>query len=130
MATRLKVSEWIRDEINQVKLKGWIRCGLSNDQLADNIGIDRSTFYRWKNDNKDFRDILKEDREYVLGSVVNVLYQKALEGDMNAIKFILTNRQRKEWREKQEVELSGEVGIVDAMIRKANERKERLENDS
>lgn len=130
MATRQKISDWLEDEYKLTLLKGWARNGLTNDQLAENIGIDVSTLYRWKADNREFREVLKANKDYADTQVENALYKAAMEGNTTAQIFWLKNRRRDNWRDKQDVEVSGEVGIVDAMIKKANERKERLENDS
>jgi transposase len=130
MATRPKVTDWTEDEVKSTLLKGWARNGLTNEQIAANMGISKVTFYEWRNKFPNFANLIKEDKDYADTQVENALYKQALEGNVTAAIFWLKNRRRKDWKDKQDVEVSGEVGIVDAMIRKANERKERLENDS
>lgn len=130
MGRRPKVTEWLEDDVKRTLLKGWARNGLTNDQIAENMQIDRSTFYDWCNKYTDFADLLKEDKDYADTQVENALYKQALDGNVTAAIFWLKNRRRNNWKDKQDVEVSGEVGIVDAMIKKANERKERLENES
>jgi transposase-like protein len=130
MATRPKVTDWTEDEVKSTLLKGWARNGLTNEQIAQNMGISKQTFYEWRNKFSDFADLIKEDKDYADTQVENALYKAAMEGNTTAQIFWLKNRRRNNWKDKQDVEVSGEVGIVDAMIRKANERKERLENDS
>ena len=128
MATHPKVTDWTNNEINKTKLRGWVRDGLTNDQLAQNMGVTRSTLYKWKSLNTDFVDILKEDREYCDVIVENALYEQAKEGNIAAIKFYLTNRRRNVWKDKQDLEVTGEVGIAD-VIKKSRERMERMENE-
>ena len=130
MATHPKITDWTKDKYNYTRLRGWVRRGLTNDELAKNMNITRSTFYKWKAENPDFSDILKEDRDYCDDVIENALYEQAKEGNIAAIKFYLTNRRRKEWKDRQDVELSGEVGIADAMIQESLKTKERLENES
>lgn len=130
MATRQKVSDWLDDEYSKTKLRGWVRRGLTNEELAEKMGISVATLYNWKKSNVEFLEVLKEDRDFCDDNVENALYRAALDGNVTAQIFYLKNRRRKDWKDKQDVEVSGEVGIVDAMIKKANERKERLENDS
>jgi transposase len=130
MATRPKVTDWTEDEVKSTLLKGWARNGLTNEQIAANMGISKVTFYEWRNKFPNFANLIKEDKDYADTQVENALYKQALEGNVTAAIFWLKNRRRNNWKDKQDVEVSGEVGIVDAMIRKANERKERLENDS
>jgi transposase len=130
MATRPKVTDWTEDEVKSTLLKGWARNGLTNEQIAANMGISKVTFYEWRNKFPNFANLIKEDKDYADTQVENALYKQALEGNVTAAIFWLKNRRRNNWKDKQDVEVSGEVGIVDAMIRKANERKERLENES
>jgi transposase len=130
MATRPKVTDWTEDEVKSTLLKGWARNGLTNEQIAANMGISKVTFYEWRNKFPNFANLIKEDKDYADTQVENALYKQALDVNVTAAIFWLKNRRRNNWKDKQDVEVSGEVGIVDAMIRKANERKERLENDS
>ena len=126
MATRPKVTDWLDDEYRMTKLRGWARRGLMNDQIAQNMGISETTFYKWKAENAEFAKVLKEDKDYCDDMVENALYKSALEGNTTAQIFYLKNRRRSDWRDKQELEVSGEVGIGDA-IRQA---RERLNNET
>ena len=42
-----RYDEWISEEGLQ-RLEGWARDGLTDEQIAHNIGINRSTLYTWK----------------------------------------------------------------------------------
>lgn len=128
MATRPKVTDWLDDDVNKTLLAGWARDGLTNEQLADNMDIDISTFYRWKADNKEFREVLKVNKDYADTQMENALYKAGLEGNVTAAIFWLKNRRRNSWRDKQELEVSGELGIAD-VIKKSRERVERMENE-
>jgi len=128
MATNPKVTDWTKDKYNYTRLRGWVRRGLANDQLAKNMHITRSTFYKWKAENTDFSDLLKEDRDYCDDVIENALYEQAKEGNIAAIKFYLTNRRRKDWKDKQDLEVTGELGVAD-VIKKSRERVERMENE-
>lgn len=59
-------------------LRAWARDGLTDDQIADNIGIARSTLSEWKNRFPDISDALKKGKEVVDIQVENALLQKAL----------------------------------------------------
>ncbi len=39
--------DWVSDE-NLAQMERWTRHGLSNEQIAKNIGICEQTFYNWK----------------------------------------------------------------------------------
>lgn len=44
-----KASEWLDDD-KLLLLQGWARDGLSDEQIAENMGISVRTLYRWKNE--------------------------------------------------------------------------------
>ena len=59
---RGKYQEWLEPE-SLVLLEGWARDGLTDEQIADNIGITRATLYNWKNKYIDIFDALKKGKE-------------------------------------------------------------------
>lgn len=128
MATRPKVTDWLDDEYNKTKLRGWVRRGLTNEELAEKMGISVATLYNWKKSNVELLEVLKEDRDYCDDKVENALYKSALEGNVTAQIFYLKNRRRKDWKDKQDLEVTGELGIAD-VIKKSRERVERMENE-
>lgn len=61
-----------------VEIEGWARDGLTNEQIAYNMGINITTFYRWQTNYEEFRESLKESKEIADRHVENALYQRAL----------------------------------------------------
>lgn len=59
------------------KIEEWARTGLSDSQIATNLGIHRSTFEKYKATNEDIRESLRKGKEVVNIEVVNALYKKA-----------------------------------------------------
>ncbi|MFT8514817.1 MAG: helix-turn-helix domain-containing protein, partial [Lacticaseibacillus paracasei] len=59
-----KYKEWITKE-GLLKLQGWARDGLTDEQIAHNVGIRRPTLYAWKNKYPDISDALKRGKEVV-----------------------------------------------------------------
>lgn len=55
-----KIFDWITPD-GLLTLTGYARDGLSDKQIADNIGITKSTFYKWKND---FKELQKARKKY------------------------------------------------------------------
>lgn len=51
--------------------------GLSNDQMAELLDIDRATFYRWLKDNSEFCDASKSGKAIVDGKVERSLFERA-----------------------------------------------------
>lgn len=123
MAKR-KYEYWLTPE-GLIKLEGWARDGLTDEQIAKNIGINRDTLYRWKKAYPDFSDALKRGKEVIDRQVENALLKRALgytydevtfEGgvevkrvrkqvvpDTTAQIFWLKNRKPEEWRDKREI---------------------------
>lgn len=145
-----KWEKWI--EPNHLLILGaWARDGLTDEDIAHNIGISRSTLKEWKkkipaisatlNTNKAIADIRVENAlfkkaigctvmEKVISKIKNTdgtvteterTVERELPPDTTAGIFWLKNRKPKDWRDKQEVELSGNVGMTDA-LKKARER--------
>lgn len=81
-------------------LEGWARDGLSDQQIADKIGIVSSTFYEWKKRFPEISEALKNSKEIVDYEVENALLKKALGGDVTAMIFWLKNRRSSQWRDK------------------------------
>ena len=104
-----KYEEWLEPD-SLLLISAWARDGLTDDQIANNMGISRSTLSEWKRKFPDISDALKKSKAVVDIEVENALYQAAIDGNMTAIIFWLKNRKPEKWRDRQQVEMSGEVG--------------------
>lgn len=131
-----KYEEWLEPE-GLIKIEGWARDGLTDEQIAENMGICRDTLIEWKKKYSDISDTLKRGKEVVDRQVENALLKRALgykytevtkeriDGSLVVTKevekevvpdttaqiFWLKNRKPNEWRDKQNVELEGEIGV-------------------
>ncbi len=81
-------------------LEGWARDGLTDEQIAVNMGIVPSTLYAWKKDHEEISEALKKGKEVVDYEVENALLKKAMSGDVTASIFWLKNRRPDKWRDK------------------------------
>ena len=61
-----------------LKLEGWARDGLTDEQIAQKIGIHRDTLNEWKKKYSDISDTLKRGKEVVDLLVENALLKRAL----------------------------------------------------
>ena len=61
-----------------LRLEGWAREGLTDEQIAQNIGITRSTFYAWMLRFSDISDAIKKGKAPVDFEVENALLKSAL----------------------------------------------------
>jgi hypothetical protein len=106
-----KYEEWLTKD-GLILIEGWARDGLTDEQIAHNMGISRSTLKEWKKDYPAISAALKKTKEVVDREVENALYKKACEGDTTAMIFWLKNRRPNDWRDKRETQLSGNVQTV------------------
>lgn len=72
-----KYEQWLTEE-GLLQLEAWARKGLTDEQIAANIGISRSTLNEWKNRFSDISDTLKRGKEIVDIQVENALLKRAL----------------------------------------------------
>lgn len=132
-----KYHDWLTEE-GLLKIEGWARDGLTDEQIAKNIGIGYSTLQAWKSKYRDIKDTLKRGKEVIDREVENALLKRALgytynevtqeanefgelavskvvtkqvSPDVTAQIFWLKNRKPKEWRDRKETELSGNIGV-------------------
>lgn len=71
-----KYEEWLRPD-GLLRIQGWARDGLSDEQIAKNIGVSKQTFYDWKKRFIDFSDALKKTKEVADREVENALFKSA-----------------------------------------------------
>lgn len=109
-----KYAEW-RNEDKLILLKGWARSGLTDQQLAHNIGITASTLYEWKNKYPEISEAIKKGKEIVDFEVENALLHAALNGNITAQIFWLKNRKPDKWRDKpvDNTQIENETGLIE-----------------
>lgn len=136
-----KYATWLTPE-GLLRLEGWARDGLTDEQIAQNIGISTSTLYDWKNKHPEISEALKRGKEVVDRLVENALLKRALgyeyvevttkESDMgNEVKkvvkhvlpdvtaqiFWLKNRKPDVWRDSNAVRTPDGNGKLDDILK-------------
>ncbi|HBF2202991.1 TPA: transposase [Clostridioides difficile] len=128
-----KYEYWITEE-GLIKIEGWARDGLIDEQIASKMNIAPSTLYDWKKKYSEISESLKKGKEVIDRQVENALLKRALgyeydeityeEGqetkrvtkhvvpDTTAQIFWLKNRKPAEWRDKRDIEHSGNLGDI------------------
>lgn len=130
-----KYQEWLTKE-GLLRLQGWARDGLTDEQIATNMGISVASLYNWKRDHLEIFEALKEGKEVVDRQVENALLKSALgymydevteerqddelvvtkvvhkevQPNTTAQIFWLKNRKRAEWRDRVENAITGADG--------------------
>ena len=121
---------WLEPD-NLMLLEAWARNGLTDEQIAENMGISCSTLYDWKNKYSDISESLKRGKEVVDVLVENALFKRALgyeykevtkeDGvttkvvtkhmppDTTAQIFWLKNRRPDLWRDRKNIDMNAKV---------------------
>lgn len=142
-----KINDWLEPD-KLILLEGWARDGLTEEQIAKNIGISRQSLWKWKEKEVDILNALKKGKEVVDIEVENALLKKALgytitlhkqkvtkDGDVVDIEeevhiapdttaqiFWLKNRRKAQWRDKVEVETNAdELNKVKELLSKISD---------
>ena len=88
MARKSKAEKWLsQDGIELVA--GWARQGLSDEQIANNMGIDVRTLYRWKKRYSQFCQSLEESKETADLQVENALFKRAIGYEYDEVTYTL-----------------------------------------
>lgn len=118
-----KYQHWLTPE-GLTLLEGWARDGLTDEQIAHNMGISAATLYNWKSKYLEIVEALKKGKDVIDREVENALLKRALgfqydeitlKGgvetkrvtkmvvpDTTAQIFWLKNRRPDKWRDKPE----------------------------
>lgn len=70
-----KAEKWLTRE-GLLKIGGWARDGLTEEQIAKNMGVSRSTLSEYKNKYPDILDAIKNSKEVADRIVENALFNK------------------------------------------------------
>lgn len=142
MAAKGKYHDWMTPE-GLLKVEGWARDGLIDEQIAQNMGIRVTTLYDWKNRFPQFSEALKRGKEIVDLQVENALLKRALGYEYEEIKekfeggvltertvtkkevvadttaqiFWLKNRKPDTWRDKPEGTKKGDTSLFEGIVK-------------
>ncbi len=131
-----KYEKWLEPE-GLLLLEAWARDGLTDEQIAEKMGICTATLYNWKSKHLEILESLKKGKEVVDIKVENALLKRALgysytettkerdksTGELVVTKtvvkevvpdttaqiFWLKNRKPDAWRDKKEVEVPEDI---------------------
>ena len=92
--------KWLEPD-NLILLEGWKRNGLTDQQIADNIGINRRTLDKWKTKYGRIGHALKMGHEAANYAVEGKLFRKAIQGNTTAMIFWLKNNWRDKYNDSQ-----------------------------
>lgn len=125
-----KYQRWLTPE-GLLLLEGWARDGLTDEQIAQKMGVGYSTLQTWKSKYQDIQDTLKKGKDVVDYQVENALLSSALDGNTTAQIFWLKNRRPDKWRDKQKEEVdTAALDKLDDILREIKADAERSTGDA
>lgn len=102
-------------------IEGWVKEGLTDEQISRNLGISKVTFYKYKASCSELNELLKKSKEVVDYEVENALYKSAIAGNVTAMIFFLKNRRPDKWRDRKE------ANEIELMRKELQLRERKLE---
>lgn len=141
MAAPAKWKEWATKD-GLLKLKGYARDGMTDEEIAKKVGVARRTLLKWKDLHPEIATALAQGKEYVDREVEETLHKRAMgyeyeetettievkpngekqqrikkvkrqvPPDTTAMIFWLKNRKPNEWRDRYDNNISGSLGTV------------------
>ncbi|NEZ46510.1 helix-turn-helix domain-containing protein [Clostridium niameyense] len=153
---KCKYENNVKDKL--ILVEGWARNGLTDEQIAKNLGISKTTFYKYIKEHNELSECLKKGKEVIDFEVENALLKRALgykykevtkelfknpktnkeelkvtkevikevAPDTTAQIFWLKNRKPQEWRDKQNIEHSGNMNISNPFKELTTEELKRI----
>ncbi|WML37816.1 transposase [Clostridium sp. OS1-26] len=71
-------SKWEDVKEKLILVEGWGREGLTDEQIAHNLEIGKTAFYKYKKEHTEFANALKKGKEVIDFEVENALFKRAL----------------------------------------------------
>lgn len=125
-----KYQEWLEPD-GLLKLEAWARDGLTEEQIASNMGVSVKTLFNYKTKYLPILYALKKGKEVVDIQVENALLKRALgyrydevtyeygeetkrvtkevQPDTTAQIFWLKNRKPEAWRDRKDIDMQAEI---------------------
>ena len=133
----IKMVKYNKDQHPEL-IRGLATIGKTDEEIADLLGITRVTLHRWRKKYQDCHTASDEGKAIIDKEIEDTLFSRAtgakkltekkiiklpdgstrqeitekeIAPDTTAMIFWLKNRKPTEWRDKQDVEMSGSVGV-------------------
>ena len=94
-----KYEKWITDE-GLLQLEAWARNGLTDEQIAHNMGVSTATLYNYKRNHLEILEALKKGKEVIDIQVENALLKRALGYSYSENKYMLARMEDDEYQNK------------------------------
>ena len=88
-----KYEKWLEKD-NLTRLKAWARDGLTDEQIAQNMGVGVSTLYKWKNKYVEIREALKGSKEIVDAEIEESLISTMKKHTLTTITYKMVKKDK------------------------------------
>ena len=123
-----KYHDWITEE-GLLKIEGWARDGLTDEQISLNMGRHASTLYEWQTRYPEISQALKKGKEVIDRQVENALLKRALGYEYEEVKQIIEKDDKGKDRKRIEKTVKHVVPDVGAQIFWLKNRKPQVWRD-
>ena len=93
------------------RIEHWAARGLTQEQIAHNMGIAPQTLSTNKGTKPEVREAIERGQAKGIATVTNALMDNAQGGNLGAQCFYLKNRDPEHWSDRQDIHHSGTVGF-------------------
>ena len=114
-------------EIDLAKVETLASRLLTKEQICISLGISERTLYNNQKENADFADAIKRGREKGVAQVANKLVESAIKGNTTAQIFVLKTHGGTEWKEKQDINLTGNLEVKQKSIEEMSDEELQAE---
>lgn len=109
----------IRDNIEQVK--NWKKLGATDDQIADQLGISRTSWYKYIKENADIANAIKTSVEYFVmdlrGELARQAFKHTLETKKQYVKVDQETGHKTQYTEITSKEVDGNIGAAHLLLK-------------
>jgi len=95
------------------RIEGYASRGLSLPKIAGILGIHIATLHKYKNKHPEINEAWRRGKYKGEAEVASALFEKAIEGSVDAQKYYLSRQGGKEWREEVDVNLIPKPTIIE-----------------
>lgn len=130
------------DKDNRIRIEGWLRDGLTVEQICTNLGISNKTWYKVVREDPEFAEMAKRTKDVVDREIENAMYKRAMgyeydeiteeyemgfltkkkvvrkhvPPDTGAQVFWLKNKKSESWRDRKEVDNTLALNKLDEVL--------------
>ena len=104
---RGKFHIWLQED-NLIRIESWARMGLTDEQIAKNMGVNKTTLYDWIKKFPDISNSIKKGKAPIDFEVENALFKRAIGYEYEEVETIIEEidgKQRKRIKKIKKVAL-------------------------